>query len=76
VSSIATYKYPVLTPRNALLTGNLAEDSAKKSENLVANSPVPAVEDSSNTVYINDSYNLDTIPFGVENILEMESCQE
>ena len=47
-----------------------------KSKILGVNSPLAPVGESANTIYINDSYNLNTIPFDVKNIIEIDNIED
>ena len=76
VSGLVTYNHTVLISRNTLLIGNSGDVIDKNSEFLGGNSPDPTKDDSSKTVYINDSYNLDTIPFDVDNIIDIENIED
>jgi hypothetical protein len=60
---------------NALLVGNFDDVNDKKTENKTGETTTLEVDLSSKTVYINDSYNLDCIPFDTESIIDTDNVE-
>jgi hypothetical protein len=56
--------------RTFLLTGNSSDSTAKVGETTEKKTGKHDIGEDSKTVYINDSSNLDAIPFDVENIID------
>jgi hypothetical protein len=59
---VVTWIMSVLTLRSCLLTGNSGNESAPKTDSPAIDSPAPNFGKDSKNVYINNSFNLDTIP--------------
>ncbi len=58
--------------RTTPLIGNSGEACDQKTGILAVDSVVDEVGENSKTVYINDSYELDTIPLDVETVLDVD----
>ena len=58
--------------RTSLLLRNSGDPGEEKNDFPAVDSGVADIGENSKTVYINDSYNLDTIPFDVEAIIDID----
>ena len=58
--------------RTIQLEGNVGDSSTKKDEKPAENSTSEHVTENSKIVYLNDSYDLDTIPLDVETIIDFD----
>ena len=65
----------MLTLRTTLASGNSNNEKDKNTEILDENSALNETSQYSNTVYINDSYNLDTIPLQIDDIVDIDNCE-
>ena len=66
----------MLTLRTTLASGNSNNEKDKNTEILDENSALNETSQYSNTVYINDSYNLDTIPLQIDDIVDIDNCED
>jgi hypothetical protein len=66
----------VLISRNALLIGNSSDTGAEKAIIPEVSCGTIPTGDDSKIVYINDSYNLDSIPFDVETIIDSDNIED
>ena len=67
-----TYNHSVLILRTCPLLGNSGGTSDQKGGFLAVDSGVDEIGENSKTVYINDNYNLDTIPLDVDTIIDTD----
>jgi hypothetical protein len=71
-----TWIVSVLTLHSYLLTGNSCDESTPKTDFLAADSLAPQLGKDSKTVNINDSFNLDTIPLDVDEIIDIDKSED
>ena len=62
--------------RTKLLLGNSGKQTDKTTNNLLVEEVVTLVGDDSKTVYINDSYNLNSIPFDTVSFIEKDELED
>ena len=66
----------VLISRNALHIGNSSDTGDEKPDIPEDSCGTIPTGDDSKIVYINDSYNLDSIPFDVETIIDSDNIED
>ena len=59
-----------------LLIGNSGQKSDEKNAQPAVECAEEQISDHSKTVYINDSFNLDSIPFDIENIIDEDNTED
>ena len=59
-----------------ILIGNSSNEPEEKNQKGDVDSSVSKFEEGSKTIYINDSYNLDTIPFDVDEIIDTDNVED
>ncbi len=58
------------------LLGNSGDPRDETVKNVAVDLEVTALGDDSKTVYINDSYSLDSIPFDIVNIIDTDNSED
>jgi hypothetical protein len=64
-----------LISRNALHIGNSSDTGDEKADISEVSCGTMATSDDSKIVYMNDNYNLDSIPFDVETIIDRDNSE-
>jgi hypothetical protein len=62
--------------RTSLLLGNSSDPSDEKTDFSAVESGAAGIGENSKTVYINDSYNLDEIPFDTSTIIDLDDNED